>query len=187
VRACDLVRPWPAKAVCFTFDDAYASTMHHAPSILEEGQAFGSFYAVTDKVGLTSDWDGAEARPLASWEALVQAQARGHEIGNHTRSHVQLARLEWLAQVAEITDATRALKDHGLNAASFCFPYGSLCSPDVLTEAGYNIGLALKKRVATENDDPRLLPRVVVAYSDVLPMLLYKIYIRPRLRRASPN
>jgi peptidoglycan/xylan/chitin deacetylase (PgdA/CDA1 family) len=182
LRARDLDDRWPERGVCFTFDDAYTSTMRHAPPVLEEFGVRGSFYAVSDKVGLASDWDGALARPLADWQALLDAHRKGHEIGNHTRSHQRLAELSYEDQLRQIKGAHQALEAFELEPRTFCYPYGSLCSPDVLSQAGYAVGLALGKRIATQGDDLRALPRIIAAYSDSLPMLLYKIYVRPRLR-----
>src|SRR4051812_17322791 len=70
----ELAQSWPERSVCFTFDDAYTSTIRNAPELLEESGARGSFYAVSDKVGGSSGWDGSLARPLASWDELLDAQ-----------------------------------------------------------------------------------------------------------------
>jgi len=183
--ARDLVGPWPEKSVCFTFDDAYASTMANAPQVLERHRARGSFYAVPSKVGLSSDWDGEQARPLADWPLLREAQARGHEIGNHTFSHVHLPQLSPDEQSREIALAHQRLRDEGLEPGSFCFPYGSLDASaiEAVQGAGYGVGLALRKRIATEEEDRLSLSRVVVAFSDSVPALLYRLHVRPLLRR----
>jgi peptidoglycan/xylan/chitin deacetylase (PgdA/CDA1 family) len=183
VKAQDLRSPWPRRTVCFTFDDAYASTLAFAPPILKEAGGVGCFYAVAGKVGQTSDWDGALARPLADWPALERAQSEGHEIGNHTLTHPHLRDLPASEQRAEITDAHRILTDHGIESRSFCFPYGSLGDPELLGDTGYRIGLSLQKAIAQETDDPLRLPRIVVAFGDTIPLLLYKVHVRPRLRR----
>jgi peptidoglycan/xylan/chitin deacetylase (PgdA/CDA1 family) len=183
VRAADLAAPWPEGAVCFTFDDAYASTMANAPAILESFGARGTFYAVAGKVGGASDWDGPAARPLAPLEALLDAQARGHEIGNHTFSHPHLDQLAPEAQAREVDEADAWLRERGLEPGSFCYPYGGYDADAIRAAARYPVALALRKRLATSEDDPHALPRVVVAYGDALPLLLYRLYIRPRLRR----
>lgn len=184
-RACDFADDWPTGTVCFTFDDAYASAMANAPTILERFGVRGSFYAVSGLVGRSSEWDGGLARPLATWEALREAQTRGHEIGNHTRSHPHLDQLSPSAQLAEILEADRELREEGIRPESFCYPYGGVDGScvDAVSEAGYRVGLALGKRLASPSDDRRTLPRVVVAFSDALPMLLYKSF-RYRLRSA---
>jgi peptidoglycan/xylan/chitin deacetylase (PgdA/CDA1 family) len=185
--AGELFGPWEKGIVCFTFDDAYASTMVHAPSIFEEFGARATFYAVPGKVGATSDWDGDLARPLADWQILREIQARGHEIGNHTFNHVHLSGLSSEAQWDEIVSAHQRLLDEGIKPRSFCFPYGDhdRRTIDQLEKAGYAVGVALGKRPAHSHENRLSLPRVVVAYSDVLPMLLYKLKLKPRFRRSS--
>jgi len=183
--ARDLAKPWPARTACFTFDDAYLSTMANAPPVLEKFSAKGSFYAVPSKVGIASDWDGDLARPLASWHLLRDVQARGHEIGNHTLSHVLLEKRSPQEQLKELVDADQWLRQEGLDPGSFCFPYGSLNDSAIaaVRQAGYSVGLALRKRIATSDEDLLALSRVVVAYSDSLPALLYRLHVRPLLRR----
>jgi peptidoglycan/xylan/chitin deacetylase (PgdA/CDA1 family) len=185
VRACDLADRWQPGTVCFTFDDAYLSTMRYAPKIFEELGVRASFYAVPGKVGGTSDWDGDLARPLAGWDLLSAAHASGHEIGNHSLTHLQMAGLKAVDQTNEVMDAHKAFLAKGIAPKSFCFPYGSLneSAVQVLADCGYPIGLALGKAIARDTDDKRKLTRIVVAYSDTLPMLIYKISIKPLLKR----
>jgi peptidoglycan/xylan/chitin deacetylase (PgdA/CDA1 family) len=182
VLARDLADKWPDRSVCFTFDDAYSSTMASAPSILEQCGARGCFYAVPGLVGSTSSWDGDKARPLADWETLRSARDAAHEIGNHTWDHVHLSRLGREEQVEQIRSADTRLREEGLEATSFCYPYGSVGDTSVLAESGYPVGLALGKGAARVSDDRLALPRIVIAYGDALPLLLYKMYIRPKLK-----
>lgn len=183
--ARDLGGFWPDRAVCFTFDDAYSSTMDNAPQILEEFGVRGSFYAVGSKIGKSSDWDGEKARPLASASVLVAAARRGHEIGNHSWSHPDLSRLGYDEQREEILLGHEVLTSLGITPRSFCFPYGSLNDDSVraLSEQGYGVGVALRKSRANPREDRRALSRIVVGFSDALPLLIYKIYVRPALRR----
>jgi peptidoglycan/xylan/chitin deacetylase (PgdA/CDA1 family) len=183
LTACQLADPWPRRAVCFTFDDAYQSAVETGLPIFDDFGVPATVYAVTDLVGSTSEWDGAFARPLASWEALVEAQARGHEIGNHTRTHPKLRTLSPEEAAAQVEDAHRALVDRGIEARSFCYPYGILNDGAKIAaqKCGYAVAMALGKRMADQADDPLELPRVAVAYSDALPMLLYKLHLRPLL------
>jgi len=185
VLARDLSGAWPKGLVCFTFDDAYSSTMMNAPDVLEKHGARASFYAVGGKVGETSDWDGEAARPLADWPLLRSVALRGHEIGNHSWSHPHLDRLDEKAQMKEVARADAALRAHGIDPGSFCFPYGCFNgdSTRALVLTGYRVGLALRKRLATKEEDNLALSRVVVAFSDTVPMLLYKLNIRARFRR----
>ena len=185
VRACDLVDRWQQGTVCFTFDDAYQSTMVHAPQIFEEIGVRASFYAVPGKVGKTSDWDGDLARPLADWDLLLKAHQKGHEIGNHSMQHRKMGELDPEHQKQEILRAHQALESVGIQSRSFCYPYGSLNDSAIqqLKQVRYTIGLALGKAIASDSDNRLKLPRIVVAYSDALPMLLYKITLKPLLKR----
>ncbi len=76
----------------------------------------------------------------------------------------------------------------GLHPKSFCFPYGSLSRQSVeqVKIAGYKVGLALGKRPARSEDNRLSLPRIVVAYSDSLPMLLFKLHVKPLFKRDRP-
>jgi peptidoglycan/xylan/chitin deacetylase (PgdA/CDA1 family) len=170
------------RKVCFTFDDAYSSAMENAMPVFESHGARCAFFAVTSLVGRTSEWDGPLARPLADWPALELAAKRGFLIGNHTHTHPHMTELDEPTQKDEIETAHQLLLDHGIHAVTFCYPYGSL-NPTAVASVGkyYAWALALGKRVSTAADDPLAIPRVVVAYSDVLPKLLYKIHIRPLL------
>jgi len=183
--ARDLVGGWPRGTVVFTFDDAYLSTMRHAPDVFERHGVRATFYAVPGRVGTSSDWDGPAARPLATWDSLREAAARGHEIGNHTFDHPHLAGLTDEEQFQQIARADARLRAEGFNPRSFCYPYGSLDASAMaaVRRAGYGVAVALGKQRATRQDDHVALPRVVVAYSDALPMLLYKAHLRPLMRR----
>lgn len=183
VLAGDLAGEWPNRAVCFTFDDAYVSTLTHGVEAMQRAGAVGSIYAVAGLVGKTSSWDTGNERPLADWDLLLRAQQAGFEIGNHTLSHARLGQLNISDQTTEIRLASEALSDRGLNALSFCLPYGShnAETPLALQAAGVNVGLALSRRPARSDENRLLLPRIVVAYGDSLSKLLYKIHVRPHL------
>ncbi|MBX7135619.1 MAG: polysaccharide deacetylase family protein [Fimbriimonadaceae bacterium] len=183
VLAGDLAGEWPDRAVCFTFDDAYVSTLTHGVEAMQRAGALGSIYAVAGLVGRASSWDTGNQRPLADWDLLLQAQEAGFEIGNHTMTHARLGDLDRTGQTEEIAAASNALSERGLTQRSFCLPYGSHNpeTPLALQSAGVTVGLALSRRPALPTDNRLLLPRIVVAYGDTLPKLLYKIHIRPVL------
>ncbi len=175
----------PAGSVCFTFDDAYLSTMRNAPELLERYGARGTFYAVAGLLGQSSVWDGQAASRLAAAEDLSQAQARGHEIGNHSMHHPRMSGLEPSEQRREVLDAHERLLDLGLDIESFCYPYGSYddATLEVMREAGYRAAVTLKKGPVTGNDDLLELPRIVIGYGDALPSFLYKTTLRQKLRK----
>lgn len=179
----ELAKGIPAHSVCLTFDDCYASTMANAPAILSDLGAKGIFFAVPGRVGGTSDWDGDRAAPLAGWSGLELAAAKGMEIANHTMNHIHLNEADVAEQNAEIAEAKQELAARGFGSVGFCYPYGHYNQDSLaaLRAQGYKVAYAVAKRPATEVD-PRLeLPRIVIAYSDNLAKLLYKIFLRPKL------
>lgn len=182
-RAGDLESGIPAGCVCMTFDDAYVSAMTHAVEVLRRHGVWGTFFAVPGMVGGESTWDGGDARPLAGWDALKAAQSEGMEIANHTMNHLDLTTLAMAQQAAEIEAAEDLLIEHGLGGRSVCFPYGKFNASTMaaMDREGCNVGLAIGSRPARTGDELRCLPRIVVAYSDKLPKLLYKIHLRPKL------
>ncbi|MCW5943620.1 MAG: polysaccharide deacetylase family protein [Fimbriimonadaceae bacterium] len=188
VAARDLAGLWPLRAVCLTFDDAYASTLEHGVSVLSRHGVTASFFAVARFVGATSSWDADRARPLATWDRLRDAQRAGFEIGNHSASHPRFADLDEAACAHEVAEAHRTLLENGLVPGSFCYPYGSRgpAAERALRNGPYPVALILGKRPARPADDPLAIPRVVVGYSDGLPKLLYKLHVRPLLGGTVP-
>ena len=181
VLAGDLAGEWPSRAVCFSFDDAYVSTLTHGVEAMQKAGAVGSIYAVAGLVGKTSSWDTGNERPLADWDLLLQAQEAGFEIGNHTMTHARLGDLDLEEQVAEIRSATNELTGQGVVVRSFCLPFGSHNGETMaaMQESTMPVGLALSRRPARPQDHRLLLPRIVVAYGDHLAKLLYKLHVRP--------
>ncbi len=184
VLARDLDGRWPARAVCLTFDDAYASLAEHGVPVLRACGVRASVYAVPGKVGQASDWDGDRARPLMSWAELRNLQEQGFEIGNHSWDHPPLATLERQAVADQMRQAHERLDEEGLRATTICYPYGSYSQlvGEVAGGLGYRVGLALGKRLARSEDALIGLPRIVVAYSDVVPKFWYRVFLRPLLR-----
>ncbi|HMS54736.1 MAG TPA: polysaccharide deacetylase family protein [Fimbriimonadaceae bacterium] len=171
------------KQVCLTFDDAYESALTYGREVMLASGVRATFFAVSERLGKTSDWDAEIAQPLADIGSLIEAQSQGFEVGNHTASHPRLNQLDSLHQAEEILQAAKALRSLGLQVNSFAYPYGlhnaSACN---LVADSHQVGLALGKRLATNTDPLDALPRFVVSYSDSVPMLIYKVWVRNTLR-----
>ncbi|MEQ1932945.1 MAG: polysaccharide deacetylase family protein [Fimbriimonadaceae bacterium] len=186
VRAIDLVDPWPSRAVCLTFDDAYLSTMTHGVETLNSLQTTATFYAVPGYVGQSSNWDQRQARPLASWDVLSAAARDGHEIGNHSLAHPHLADLDYDGQSQQILDARTLLEEQGYLNTSLCYPFGSFNTKTlaVAKALGFKIAVTLQKGIASPDHNKLALPRITVACGDAIPLLLYKIFVRPKLPKS---
>jgi peptidoglycan/xylan/chitin deacetylase (PgdA/CDA1 family) len=187
VLAADLAKSWPDNAVCLTFDDAYVSTLEHGFEVLRTLDVRASVYPVTSKVGGAADWQGGDGAPLASWDALLAAHADGFEVGSHTATHPTMDTLDLDRQRRELEHSLQDLRERGIEPRSFCHPYGRFndCTLELLRQLSIPIGLALGRRPATIHDPSLRLPRIVLAYSDGLPMLVYKLTLKPLLVQAS--
>jgi peptidoglycan/xylan/chitin deacetylase (PgdA/CDA1 family) len=173
------------RVVCLTFDDGYLSTLTHGREALLVEGVRATVYVVSELIGQCSSWDGEQGRPLADLSLLRAAADEGFEIGNHTSRHPNLAQLPLEKQRLAIAECKTLLDTIGAESASLCYPYGAF-NADTLTAArdlGYTVGLALGGRRATADDDLLCLPRVVVAFSDSVPMLIYRLFLRPFLKR----
>ncbi|MFQ3587930.1 MAG: polysaccharide deacetylase family protein [Fimbriimonadaceae bacterium] len=185
--AGDLAGRLPDRSVCLTFDDAYRSTLTHGLEALARNGAAASVYAVPGLVADAestgraprSDWDGDQSDELADFGLLRRAAELGVEIGNHTDRHADLSALDDGRAAAQIAEADRRLREWGFEPRSLAAPYGRLPARSV--PIPYPVVLGLGRRCARETDDRTRLPRIVVAYGDRLPKLLYRIYVRPAL------
>ena len=176
------------RSVCFTFDDGFVSTLENGAAVFDRHGLPMTVYIVSELVGHSSEWEGEQSRPLATWQGLVDLQSRGHEVGNHSASHPKFADLSLDDQLDQIRTCHEAMVGHGLKPESFCYPYGSLNTDSIraVANCGYRVGMALGKRPAKPTDPRLAIPRVVVAYGDSLPMLLYKLHLKPFARRSRP-
>lgn len=184
VPAAELAGKLPSRAICLTFDDAYVSTVENGLPVLVDHGVPATFYAVTKYVGDHSSWVAPDAAVLADWPLLQQAAGAGIEIGNHSHSHPRFGELDEGSQRREIEQCSWILREKGFEPQTFCLPYGSYNehSASAIRSAGFNVGFTVEKRWARDRDDRALLPRFAMSFGDALPQLLYKLFIRPKLR-----
>ena len=109
----------PAKApltvVSLTFDGAFAS-QEPAAELLASRSLPATFYVNSGLLG---------ARPYATGSWVRKILAQGHEVGGHTRGHVDLVDLPAAAREPAVCGDRRMLAGLGVQATSFAYPYGS--------------------------------------------------------------
>lgn len=183
--AAELREQPKGRGACLTFDDAYQSFLTYGVEILEGERATGSVYVVPSLVGESSQWDGEKAGPLGNWDLINKASKLGIEVGNHTMTHRALGDLSLEDQKLEIAEAQKVLIERGYEPKSFCLPYGSFNSETahVISELGFDVGLTIRQGFVRELDNRMLLNRVMVSYSDRVPGLWYKIFVKPILKQ----
>jgi peptidoglycan/xylan/chitin deacetylase (PgdA/CDA1 family) len=132
---------WSKPAVLFTFDDGRQSNYTVAAPMLEAMGARGLFFVVPDFVGLTAReardfyYATIDNRGLAQSESpeewtpmnpgqLADLTRRGHVIGNHTLSHVNLASLAPWAMETQIANSAAKISAWTQKAVeAFAWPY----------------------------------------------------------------
>jgi peptidoglycan/xylan/chitin deacetylase (PgdA/CDA1 family) len=99
----------------FHFDDGYASHRDAGHALAAAGRR-GTFFLVTR-------WIGHEG--FLSWRDVQELVGLGHELGNHTASHVWLGKVPPVARRLEIREAQETLEAMaGVTPTSFAYPYG---------------------------------------------------------------
>ncbi|MCX5647700.1 MAG: family 78 glycoside hydrolase catalytic domain [Planctomycetota bacterium] len=149
VLGCELagaadLPPIPDKLVVLTFDDGAKSDVAFVAPLLKR-YGFGATFFITEGLKFLSD-----KQHTLTWEEIRKLHDAGFEIGNHTRSHPNMATLSREQIVAEVEHIENRFKEHGIpTPKTFCYPaYKN--SPEalkVLEEKGY---LFARRGVAPE-------------------------------------
>jgi peptidoglycan/xylan/chitin deacetylase (PgdA/CDA1 family) len=103
--------------VSITIDDGWRSTYQNAIPILDSSKLKSTNYIITGRFN-TADFIGSSE--------ILSLQARGHEIGAHTRSHQDLAAMSAAQIESEIAGSRNDLLGIGVRAVeTFAYPFGS--------------------------------------------------------------
>lgn len=105
--------------VTFTFDDFPSTALDPGGVILESFGWQATYYAASALLGAETD-----VGRVATAEELARCHSRGHEIGNHSFSHLDCARVPARQFAADCRRGQKALTDYG--ARNFAYPYGSV-------------------------------------------------------------
>jgi peptidoglycan/xylan/chitin deacetylase (PgdA/CDA1 family) len=170
-----------AGCAVLTFDDGYLDNLIHAAPVLERLGFGATCFIVSDHIGDHNAWDtreGEVAKPLMNAAQLREWQARGFELGSHTRSHPRLHQLSADRATQEVAGSRRVLQElTGAAIAHFCYPYGD-CNASVaaiVRSAGYESAVTGRRGRARANDDPFQLPRLSVNGGKSLLKFLLKV------------
>ena len=110
-------RALPDKPVMLTFDDGLADLRE---PLLEAGVR-AAVFAITGLARTDGLWEG---RPVMSAAGLAELAAVGVEIGGHTREHPDLRMVPRNVLEDEVSGCLKDLREFGLEAGSFAYPYG---------------------------------------------------------------
>jgi len=176
-------RPASRPAVAITFDDGYADNFECAFPWLKQYGLSATFFltagfverhpAVVGRMGDLLGGRRVDNRPLA-WAQVREMRRWGMDIGAHTYSHVNLARLEGTAAEVELGRSKEILEQRlgecvGLLAYPFGVPgqhYTARTRALALT-LGYEYAAAVMFRAVRSADSRFAIPRFVVAQDSV--------------------
>jgi peptidoglycan/xylan/chitin deacetylase (PgdA/CDA1 family) len=169
--------------VAITFDDGYADNFEFAFPLLQARRIPATFFVTA---GL-ADHDPravarmqqlrcseyADVRPM-EWTDLQTMHAAGMEIGAHTCTHPNLARLSRSAAADELGRSKAILEDRlGIPIRSMAFPFGKPgrhFTPETVAlavAAGYEHACAVLFRAVRPTDSRLTIPRFFVTRDDV--------------------
>jgi peptidoglycan/xylan/chitin deacetylase (PgdA/CDA1 family) len=118
------------REVVVTFDDGFSNSVTIAAPVLAEHGVRACFFLITGLVGSTGDgvWQERLHLPVAvepmSWEQLPRLVELGHEVGSHTRTHPNLAKLSRDQLEEELRASREELVRHVGPVAHLSAPYG---------------------------------------------------------------
>jgi peptidoglycan/xylan/chitin deacetylase (PgdA/CDA1 family) len=103
--------------ITFTFDDFPASALHTGGAILERYDLRGTYYVTPGLMGQESE----QGKHFTLGD-LERGSAIGHEIANHSYSHINCCDLDNEALIADCERCNQALTAYGVR--NFAFPFG---------------------------------------------------------------
>lgn len=166
-------------SLAITFDDGYADNFEYAAPVLERYRLPATFFVVSDWMGTQTVawWDRArhQAQSWMTWDQVRDLQARGFEIGAHTRTHIDLGAAREPEAREEIAGSRRRLEEElGAKVQSFAYPYGlrdniSRGAQYLVREAGFTCCCASYGGVNRPGSDPFHLMRIPVIPEGVSP------------------
>lgn len=159
-------KPFPARVVAITVDDAYRSVYTEAfPRMRERGWPFTVFVST----------DGVDRRFQAymSWEQMREMQQHNTTFASHSASHDYLVQrrkgeseTQWVARIqADIQRAQRRLREElGVTTTMFAYPYGEYDTAlaNIVADLGY-VAFGQHSGPVGLGNDLRALPRFPMA------------------------
>lgn len=183
VVAAPSTRTSGAPLVAITFDDGYEDNHSYVLPILSKHNVPATFFITAGLV----DRDPAVLRRLQwlwgcgsddvvplDWKQVRELHASGMDIGSHTYSHPNLARLSAAEAEHELRRSTDIISDHlGVKVDLFAYPFGkpavhfTPATTDVVRSLGNRMAAAVTFRGVRDSDSVFSIPRFFTDGDDV--------------------
>lgn len=161
--------------VSITFDDGYADNHEYALPLLQRFGVRATFFvtvgllekdeAVMEHLRTLRAADRDDVAGL-EWSQVQEMRAAGMEIGSHTYSHPNLARIDHARMADELRRSKSLLEDRlGEEVPTLAYPFGKPrihFTKGVMDEAiaaGYRLAAAIQFRGVKSSDPPMSIPR----------------------------
>jgi len=169
----------PEKTVALTFDDGFADNLLNADPILAKYRARATLYLVQDRHD--RDWSTSKKAHHDSGELMreakltdpqvIQLLGTGRwELGGHTITHANLAKLDRDEKLAEIRDSKLALEQQfRTRLSSFAYPFGIYDPTDVelAEQAGFETAVTTVEGIDADLSAQRFeLKRIKISGKD---------------------
>jgi|GEM_PF-2355597 len=137
--------------ISFTFDDGWDSAFENGLSIFDAENIDVTYYMTTDHLQFPG---------FVTPEQLLDVKARGHEIGNHTRSHADLTLVSNEQAHQEIEGAKADLQALGIETTTYAHSFGATNATinDIVQNAGYIGARGTDNGYIDQNSDRYNLP-----------------------------
>jgi peptidoglycan/xylan/chitin deacetylase (PgdA/CDA1 family) len=177
-----------------TFDDGYLDNFEVAAPLLKKLGLPATFFVTTGFIGsrIIPPWDQQLPRQPGwmTWEQIRALVSMGFEVGNHTDTHLDVAKADPAIVRADLEHAQRKLAEElGAPATLFAYPFGGRehMTPQALQlvrEAGFSCSVSCCGGLNRTTPDPFDTKRVPIAEWFATPDQFGFEYITGRLERA---
>jgi peptidoglycan/xylan/chitin deacetylase (PgdA/CDA1 family) len=161
------------RMLAITFDDGYHDNFVNARPVLEALSLPATFFIVSQWIGSETWpwWDreqGVRHRWM-TWNQVRVLNERGFDIGAHTRTHVDLGRIDGMDAREEIFGARHEIERQiGRPVDLFAYPYGRLANLSeanraLVKAAGFRCCCSCYGGLTSAGADPFRLQRIAVS------------------------